>query len=69
MTQRDPNIMTVKEAAAIVGKDPDTIYAWIRKGGVAKYTDPGGKVYVDVRECYPRPVPTVKTGTLPNLTE
>lgn len=55
MTQRDPHLMTLAEAAARTGKSVDTLRRWIAKGAVTPMKDPGGRVYVDVREVLPRP--------------
>lgn len=55
---RDPNVMTLAEASRLSGVSVRTLYRWINKGAVARLGNPGGKiVFVDVRQCYPRPVP------------
>ena len=57
MTQRDPNVMTLADAARVSGVSVDTLRRWIAKGAVAAHVNPGGRVYVDVRETLPRPAP------------
>lgn len=57
--QRDPNVMTLAEASRLSGVPIRTLYRWMQKGAVARLRNAGGRtVFVDVRQCYPRPVPT-----------
>ena len=62
MTVRDPHVMTLVEAARVSGKSVDTLRRWISKGAVTGHSDPGGRLYVDVREVLPQPTPSARSG-------
>lgn len=46
----EPELITVDEAAALVGVDPRTIRRWYRKLLITKYKNASGAVRVDAHE-------------------